>query len=585
MRWRGSSGRTVRDLADTEVHLVEDIDGLLDFREWLGQRRDWLGFDLETEGLNVGRDRIRLAQFGDYDTAWALPWDWWSGAVRELVPQYEGPIVAHNLLFDSKFTKMHGVEVPQRWAHDTLVMCHLHNSIGPAKLKVAAARYLDKRAMAGQGALEQAMKAQGWTWKTVPVTLPQYWLYGGLDTILTARLAGDLWPKIQEYKRVYEVELAALHVIRDAEVTGVRIDLDYVDAKAAELRMQLDALRPQVPFEFGKVPQDAKIIAYLQSRGAVFTKLTEKGQLSCDDDVLKALEPRFPDAAIFREYRSKYKLLASYFENFQEMNVDGILRPSVRVVGARTGRMSITEPALQTLPRGRIVRDAFIPREGNRIILCDYKQMEMRAMAAYSGDQAMIEAIRRGEDMHDFLALAAYGEGFTKEQRQTAKNAGFSKVYCAGVEKFAATAGIDVGVAAEFLARYDELFPGVQAFQDKVNHAVAERAGNSRYGWVKTILGRRLFVEKEKAYKGVNYIVQSSATADVLKMKIGDIGACGLGPYFRLPIHDEVFMEAPIDIADDVAHELAEVMTDRTTFCVPLDVDATVVDRWGDKYG
>src|ERR1035438_2706610 len=137
----------------------------------------------------------------------------------------------------------------------------------------------------------------------------------------------------------------------------------------------------------------------------------------------------------------------------------------------------------------------------------------------------MIEAFERGEDMHSWTAGQAFElplEEVSKQQRQVAKNAGYARIYGAGNAKIALTAGVDVAVINEFMGRYDEVFPGVGKFMKGVINEIRGRTfhGDPRTGYVDTILGRRLPVEHDKAYVGINYLIQSSSTADLLKLKL-----------------------------------------------------------------
>jgi DNA polymerase-1 len=502
--------------------------------------------------------------------------------VAAVLDRYDRPLVAHNLLFDSKMLKKDGLTIPQHLAHDSMIMCHLLDAMAHQGLKPAAARYVDKRAWAGQDALKKTFNNTGYTWATIPEDHPAYWVYSALDTVLTSALAEKIYPDVAaSFGNIYEIELACIHTLRDAELRGMAIDLEYCADTTRELQFKLAELAPQIPVTNPRA--DAQVIAFLQSRGYEFWKKTEKGNWSCDDDVLSEASEFIPEAELLRKYRKAYKLLTSYFYNFKEEHVDGVVHPSIKPTGARTGRMSVTNPALQTLPRGRIVRDAFIAREGCTLVLADYRQAEYRVFASMAREPKMIEAFLRGEDLHDFLAKSAYGEDFTKEQRQTAKNANFSKVYCAGEEQFARTAKISVPDAHAFLERYDAMFPRVAAWQQEVMQEVHASAKGG-VGYVTTALGRRLPVELKKAYKGVNYKVQPSVTADVLKKKIVELDHAGLGDFILLPVHDEIIFEVPDDDVPAAVQVIEEVMPDRQTFAVPLEIDLETARRWGDTY-
>lgn len=565
---------------DVKLTLVESLDDLDDFRAWLGQRRKWLGFDLETGGLNVGREPVRLAQFGDENGhGWALPWDDWRGAVKETIARYDSSnMVAHNLLYETKFMRREGIRLKQHLMHDSMIMSHLHNPMQSIGLKPMAKKQIGPWTGIGADVLDKAMKKQGWTWRTVPIDFPGYWGYGALDPVITAALADKIYSKIQDQRYVYELELGFIHVMADAELTGIAVDLTYSLEQTAKLRQQMDDARPLIPEEITNPGSDQQVIGYMQRHGAKLWRTTEKGNLKCDDDTLAEQEALgIPGVEHIRKWRYARWLENNYFKNFREQNVDGVLRPSVKPVGARTGRMSIAEPALQTIPRGSYVRDAFIAREGQSLILSDYDQMELRVLASMANDEVLIQAARDGRDMHDFVAESLYGPGFTKEQRQICKNGNFAIVYGSGLETFARTVNLPVNEARAFFEAYGSMFPGVPRFQNETTRKVHE------LGYVETIFGRKLPVEKDKAYAGVNYIVQPSATADVIKLKIIEVANAGLGPYFRLPIHDELMLEAPDDIAQDVKHELESIMLEDKIFQCPLTAEGVVVKRWGDK--
>jgi DNA polymerase-1 len=248
--------------------------------------------------------------------------------------------------------------------------------------------------------------------------------------------------------------------------------------------------------------------------------------------------------------------------------------------------MSVTDPPMQTLPRGRVIRDAIIPRDGHCFVLADFAGMELRVLAAFAQEPEMLAAFAAGTDLHDMTAERLYGPSFTKPQRTLCKNGGFANIYGAGVNKFAATAKVSIEEATAFRAMYDSTFPGIKQFMEAVVADVMRTAGGKRkgYGHVTLIDGRWLPVEAEKAYKGVNYRIQGSC-AIVLKQKIAQLDHAGLGPYFRLAVHDELLYEVPIKEALDARRIIEEVMPDATSFPgVTLTVESDVVSRWGQHY-
>ena len=579
-------------LDDIQLHLVESLDDVEQMMQWLGERREWLAVDVETTGLNVGCDWIRLCQFGDGAHGWALDWRDWRGVCAEVVRKYDRPMVTHNLLFDSKMLKADGVVIPQRLAHCSMIMSHLADPAGYFDLKGSASRWVDKRARAGQGLLKAAMAQGGWTWATIPVHVPAYWQYSAMDTCLSALLAERLWSETGggPYREAYELELATIHCLREAELAGLLVDEEYRRAATEKLEVEIAWLQPQIPCE--NPGSDQQVVALLQAQGAVLFVRTEHGNLSVDKSVLAYLEPQFPVAGLIRAWRQKRRFVDNYLLKFAEVGskrglaVEGVLRASTQPVGAKTGRMSVKDPPLQTLPRGRVVRDAIVARPGHVFVGADFAGMEMRALASFAHEENMLAAYARGEDLHNFVARTLYGEAFTKLERTVCKNAGFAKVYGAGVEKFAVTAKIDVPTATAFLERYDAMFPGVKEFMEANVREVMARAGGQRNGTGYVVLtdGRRLPVPGEKAYVSTNYKIQGSC-AVTTKQKIVELDAAGLGPYFRLAVHDELLYEVPHPLVRRAREVIERVMPDRINFPgVVLEVDTDVFDRWGYHY-
>lgn len=570
-------------------NLVESVEDVTEFMQWLGERRDWLAVDVETTGLNAGCDKVRLVQFGDTERGWAMEYRNWRGVVKQAIESYRGRMVAHNLLYDSKMLMADGIDIPQHLAHDTMVMAHLKNPAVGMDLKGSAARYVDRDARAGQNLLKEAFKNGGWTWATIPVEVPAYWVYSTLDTCLTAHLAEKLYPEISSsYNAPYELELGVIHCLRKAELAGMLVDEEYRQRAEEKLRYELAVLTPQIPINANS---DQQVVAYLHSLGARWEVYTDEGNLSVSKDVLRWLAPNFPECTIIEQIRSKSRMLGNYIEKIANIEdgglaVDGVLRANTRPVAARTGRMSITEPPLQTLPRGRLVRDAFIARDGTRYVMADFSGMEMRALASFAQEHRMLDMFNGGLDVHTETAKSLYGENFTKQQRTICKNGGFSKIYGAGLEKFAATAQIPIDQALSFLTSYDEMFPRVKGFMEEVARDVVMRAGGKRsgYGWVELIDGRRLLVEADKAYKGVNFTIQGSCAIS-MKQKICELDAAGLGDFFRLPVHDELLFEVPDEDVQHALTTIGDIMPDRTNFPgVTLEIESDVVQRWGQHY-
>lgn len=589
------------DLSGVSLRRVDTIDDLFELKRWMGERRDILGVDTETGGLDWWRNRLRTVQLGDMNTGWCLDADLWKGAAKELIEAYEGDLSMANMKFDIHFLEVNGIKVKRAKIHDVRPMGHLIDPTNPTGLKPMAVRYVHRGAAAGQAALKQAMAEQKWTWDTVPTTFGPYWMYAALDPVLNCRIHEKLKPRIDaQFRDVYELEIASTLVLTDMERRGVRIDRVYCRDMMAKLDPYLAQMKDWIKVEFGveNPLSDPQVIKCLHEAGLSWDKKTEKGNVACDKEVLQSLP--HPLAAAILQYRDANKLCHTYLRNFDEYaDGDGLLHASVNPLGARTGRQSISRPSMQNLPRSQHPRNAIIAREGRSLVLADYDQIEMRLLAHFANEERMIEAIRYGDqmaeagfdgyDVHSMNTRAIFGLGMDeevpREQRHVVKNSGFAKIYGAGIAQFARTAGIPENDARVFLELYDQRFPGVTRFQGEVAHVATlrGRAAEDELAWVTSPVGRRHPCELRKIYRLVNYLIQGTA-ADVFKRALVDVDSAGLGEYLILPVHDELIADVPDEALDEYKRLLPRAMEDRTNFSVPLTADVTSTSRWGIKY-
>lgn len=574
-------------LEDVTLHRVSNFDDACEFMRWLGERHpgDIVGVDTETGGLDFWRQPLRMVQFGDMAAGWAIPWDQWSGLVHSALDRYDGRTVMHNAKFDTTFLEVNGCAVDWRKVDDTRILAHLVDPVGRVGLKPLSERYVHPKASIGQHRLSEGMSAMKWTWATVPTDFEPYWAYGALDAVLTSHVWNALSPHLMKFGGVYEMELAAQQVVMRMERRGCRIDLRYTFETGDRLETYVTDAKAWVQENYGvSATSTTQVAKKLVADGVELYKLTEKGAYSLDKEVLAGLT--HPLAEIVLKIRQAEKIAHTYFRNFTDMHDNGFLHPSVNVLGARTGRMSVQTPALQTLPRGRIVRDCFIPRDDRVLVLADFDQIEYRLLAHFARETTMLDAIRSGRDLHTYTAQLVYGLGDvqpTREQRQIAKNAGFAKLYGAGVEKFAKTARVPFEVGRDFLERYDITYPGVRRFQKEVEAIANRRLSEEGEAYVMSPFGRRHPADSDAHYKLVNYLIQGTA-ADVLKFKLLELDLAGLGDLMVLPVHDEIVFDVPTEDVPDVMHTVKTVMEEHKMFAVPLTVSVDRVLRWGEKY-
>jgi DNA polymerase-1 len=586
-----NSGR----LDHVQLHLVNDIETAFEFKRWLSERRQVLAVDTETTGLRPYRDKIRLIQFGDLDSGWAIPWERWSGVAIEALSQYEEDLTLHNSKFDASFiingTTRKELTWPWHRMHDTMTMAHLLNPLRPKGLKPLAAMLVDSKAAAMQRQLDEAMKRNKWTWHTVPLDFPAYWVYGALDPVLTSHIHSQFVDEIETtYKRVYDIEMAYIRIAQGMESRGLRIDRSYCMSKRQDLLNWATKARNYMRDEFhianpGSTKQLLDAIQKLDI--PLLPKKTAGGAQALDKEVLELID--HPIGEYTLGIRKAEKIITGYLDNFLEMaDENDLLHCNIHTMGTRTARSSITEPALQTLQRNDpTVRCGIIPLQGNSLITIDADQIEMRLMAHFSKDENLIAAFFSDDDFFVNLARQIFQDSSivkSDPRRDTTKNVAYGKAYCAGAETMARTARVPLSQMLPVVEGFDKRFPGVQIWQaEMINYAnKLERQGEMPY--TITPFGRRMISDPGKAYTLVNYAIQCHA-AEILKRNICNIDALGFGEFLRLPIHDEVLLDVPQDQAKDVLRSLELIMNDPTGYRVPITWSGEILnDSWGEKY-
>lgn len=585
-------------LVNFRAHYVETVDDAAEMMRWLSADagRSVLGYDTETSGLGWN-DTVRLYQFGDASgTAYALRADRWSGVAEQVLRTYSGRIAAHNLKFDHRMTdNALGIgTLPIRQCDDTMLMARIVDtapldSASPAGLKALAARLIDRRAADSQRLLDNAMNEQGWTWATVPVDFPFYWAYGCMDPVITALLYDHYASLVP--RAAYELELAASRITGEMERRGAQIDVSYAEATVQRMTAYTDQARQWCTDAYGiSISANQQIAETLEAEGFQLPR-TPKGQIATTRAVLEQIN--HPLAGAVLKYRGASKVVSTYVGKFLSLcDGDGRIHADIRVMGAKTSRMSIAKPSLQNLParasHGSIVRDAFIPYTPDECLLTvDYDQIEARLAAHYSRDPGLIAAFDAPEDFFTVIMRQVYGDpALTKEdsRRSLIKNMTYGRIYGAGVEKMADTAGVTADVMRPVNDMFDQLYPGLARLSAQVIKVGRQRAQTEGQPYVVTPQGRRLYAESDKPYKLVNYLIQATA-AEILKTALVECEAADVTQYLVLPVHDELIFSVPKDQVSDVEHTVIQCMQNTTDYAVPLTVESSgPIDRWGAKY-
>jgi DNA polymerase-1 len=602
-------------LNDVQLHLVDSVESAGKFITWLGERRPHNAIAIDTEtGEREGRPRsdalspwhgdLRLVQVGDGMTGWAIPWNEWGGVFYEAMDRFDGQIVCHNIAFEAKW-----FEIRSRWSmpwhrsHDTMIMAQLIDPLGSGALKKLTSQYVDSKAAALQTHLDEELHKNGWTWGTVPTNFQPYWSYGALDTVLTMRLFEQFWEKCgpgQPYSQAYELEMAARKIVTRMELNGARIDLDYSRRKYDELTSYSESVKDWAKGMYGgtSITSNVQLVRLLETLGAEITDFTPSGQKSASADQLKKLiidgNPQVRELSeIVLKQRKADKLASTYFLNFINDNVNGFVHPSVKTMGARTGRMSITAPALQTLPKGDdTVRRAFLPKDDDHVIITsDLDQVEFRMFASLSKDPNLINlfnlADATGSDPFTEIGREIYQDPSmvkSDKRRNLIKGVVYGRLYGAGVAKQALTAGVPEEQMRSVSNAFDDRFPGMISFQKEIEDIGMRRLREEGQGYVHTWTGRRLPCDEDRVYTLVNYLIQGGA-AEVFKANLIKLDRADLTDYLIVPVHDEIVLNAPRNEAEEIKQLVRECMTTREGWAVPLtaDVDGPL-NNWGEKY-
>lgn len=581
---------------NVKLHLVDDFDTAWELFRWL-EERTWVAVDTETTGLKIGRETVRLVQVGGLDAGWAIPWEWWAGIFRDLLRRMRGiKIVMHNAKFDAGMLEHMGVTVSRTDVHDTMVMAHLLEPNYSSGLKQQAGRHVDEQAASAQVSLDVAINGRGgWTWETVPVEYGPYWQYAALDAVLTAHLFVRHYPRVvRDYPRAYDLEMASTWVIEKMERHGALIDRGYAVEQRDRFAEYVAQAGRWVEDTYGvRAGSNPAVIKILQDAGFTFSKLTESGaNFALDKDVLEGID--HPLAATVLQRRRLEKLSSTYLKHFiEDVDAGGRIHPDIRSVGARTGRMSISDPSLQNLPRksdrnraAEVVRNCVVGAEGHTLMMCDFDQIEMRVLAHYAGSRGLREAFLGPEDFFVTLARQVYEDPTivkSDPRRSRVKNVGYAKIYGAGVAKMAATGGVQEAVIREVVTRFDLLYHEVPAMTKALERLAWQRQHDEGEPYALSCLtGRRQVVANDKVYSLLNRLIQGTA-AEAFKMKLLELDAAGLGEYMVVPVHDEIVLEVPDDLVGDAAQTLRKVMNDDQLFSVPVTASVSTGKRWGIK--
>jgi DNA polymerase-1 len=543
-----------------------------------------------------------------------LPLDAVLTALAPWLASAQHPKTLQNAKYDRLILLRHGLPL-EGVVMDTLLADYLRDANAKHGLEELAERNFGFRPTSyGE------LVAKGATFATVPVEAAAQ--YCGMDVHLTRRLTpllreqlaalGDKLPLLLE-----QLELPLEPVLAAMEATGIRIDTAYLGELSEELKATLERLEAEakqaagVDFNLASPKQLGELLFETLGLDRKKSRRTKTGW-STDATVLEKLEADHPVVPLVLEHRTLSKLKSTYVDALPALveAETGRVHTDFNQAVTATGRLSSSNPNLQNIPIrtdfSRRIRKAFLPQEGWSLISADYSQIELRILAHLSGEEALVEAYRTGDDVHALTArLLLDKDTITPDERRLGKTINFGVVYGMGAQRFARETGVSQAEAKDFLSKYKQRYPKVFAFLE-----LQERLALSQ-GYVETILGRRrpfafdpgglgrllgkdpLEIDLDTARRGgmeaqqlraaANAPIQGSS-ADIIKLAMVQLhrrlGESGLPARLLLQVHDELVLEAAPEALEPVLALTRDTMEQAVALSVPLVVETGVGANW-----
>lgn len=393
--------------------------------------------------------------------------------------------------------------------------------------------------------------------------------------------------------QLYETELEVCMVAWYMERKGMRLDINYEAPTRKYLEDKIKEAEESIYEEAGglfNINSGKQLYDVLMRLGVNKEWIPIKqdtGNPVLDKFVMKDLAEKHKVNFVVKiqEFKKYEKLLGTYLNGiYSQHDAEDMVHCGINTMEAVTGRMSITKPALQTLPKkDKTIRNAFIPKQGHKFWFLDLDQVEYRMFAHYAQAVGLIEAIKKGYDIHQATAALIYKvpyEEVTEDMRTMAKRINFALIYGMGDPALAETLELSLGEAMKFKAQYFAALPEAQPFINSVQRVCKTR------GWIKNKYGRRRRLKREEVYKAVNSLIQGCA-ADYIKekavliMKYILLHKLPIDPV--LPIHDEIIYDVP-DGYDEEMYTIRWIQSEFTKFRAPITAGVEIAsDRWGKK--
>ncbi|NHC03575.1 DNA polymerase I [Acinetobacter sp. 187] len=520
--------------------------------------------------------------------------------IKPILENPEVQKIGHHLKYDAHILENHGIHL-QGWYFDTMLASYVLNAVATRHGMDDVARvYLSHftttfEQIAGKGAKQK-------TFNQIELEVAAH--YAAEDAHVTYRLYEVLERQLKETPPLLEllqkIEVPTATVLTSMEENGIELDLQFLDQLGCEFAETIQNLEQQIiemagePFNVSSPKQVGEVL--FDKLGLKGGKKTATGQYSTSESILEKID--HPIAELILEYRGLTKLKSTYTDGLlkQANEQSGRVHTSYHQALTATGRLSSTDPNLQNIPIreeiGRQIRKAFVAPEGRVLLAADYSQIELRLMAHFSQDDALVDAFNNGQDVHRRTAAEVLNvalEDVTHDQRRQAKAVNFGLLY--GMSEFGLIRqlGFTREESQNYIKQYFHRYPGIYEYMQRTRQVALEQ------GFVETILGRRLYtpdidarnmmVRKAAERAAINAPLQGSA-AEIIKLAM--IAVDKILPKDQakllLQVHDELVFEVDEAIADELAVKIAEAMQNVVKISVPLLVEVGKGKNWGEAH-
>lgn len=567
---------------------------------------EWLAIDTETTSKDpMLASLVGISLSEKEGQAWYVPTPMPDGTSTEEVVELLGPSInsaevkiGQNIKYDLIVLARHGLEITGR-LFDTMIAHYLLSPEDPHGMDALARRFLGYdpipiSSLIGKGKSQLSMR-------DIPIDLVSP--YACEDADITLRLARDFAPKLKSTsadKIAEEIEFPLVKVLAHMEMTGICLDTDVLAALSSDMGEALAEAERQI---YEKAGESFNIASMQQLGKILFEKLelpiiskTSTGKPSTRESVLKELATEHELPGLILDWRELAKLKNTYVDALPELvhPETGRIHTTYSQTIAATGRLSSNNPNLQNIPirtaRGREIRKAFVPAPGHVLMSADYAQIELRILAALSGDEALQTAFSEGADIHSATAARVLNipqDEVTREQRNRAKEVNYGIPYGISAFGLAQRLRCPQTEARDLIESYQKAYPRVNTFLAMQ----VERAREN--GFVETVLGRRRYVPDINARNrnvrsfaervAVNMPIQGTQ-ADMIKIAMIHIHRIMEEEEFKsrllLQVHDELVFDVIPEEVDKLRSLVEEQMVNALPLDVKIEVDIQTGQNW-----